>query len=142
MKVLVKQFIYSGVFIYSTISIADENCRYLERSKDNSMRYSYSQSFLQQCAEQGSMAAQLALAKHYLSTDENTGEAESWYHNAANQGNAEAQYQLGVMYLEGKGVMENADQALEWISIAASQQHPEAVKVYEYILYNEGPLEC
>jgi len=142
MNALIRQIIFSGVFIYSTVSIAEESCRYFEESKDNRLRNTNFQSSLQQCAEQGSMLAQLALAKHYLSTNENTEEAEDWYHKAAGQGNAEAQYQLGVMYLEGKGVMENSDKALEWISIAASQRHPEAVKVYEYILYNDGPLEC
>lgn len=142
MKALVKKFIFSGIFIYSTVSIAEENCRYFEKSIDRKMSYSYTPSSLQTCAEQGGLAAQLALAKHYLTAGENTGEAGNWYHNAANNGNAEAQYQLGVMYLEGISVMENADKALEWISIAASQRHPEAVKVYEYILYNDGPLEC
>ncbi|MBF4249294.1 sel1 repeat family protein, partial [Vibrio anguillarum] len=38
-------------------------------------------------------------------------------------GNADAQYQLGRLYFEGKGVMKNHDDALEWMQKAAQQKH-------------------
>ncbi len=40
---------------------------------------------------------------------------------AAEQGNAEAQYNLGLMYLEGLGVKQDNAEAYAWIRTAAAQ---------------------
>ena len=40
---------------------------------------------------------------------------------AADQGNAKAQYNLGVMYYIGKGVTQDFTRAYMWLHIAASQ---------------------
>jgi hypothetical protein len=37
-----------------------------------------------------------------------------WYQKAANQGYAKAQYNLGVMYANDKGVLKDAKQAVYW----------------------------
>ena len=42
------------------------------------------------------------------------------------EGNAEAQYNLGVLYLEGQGIKANVDQARAWFLKAANQNHVEA----------------
>ena len=39
----------------------------------------------------------------------------------AEQGNAEAQYELGVMYFEGQGVAEDFKEAAKWYQLAAEQ---------------------
>ncbi len=52
-------------------------------------------------------------------------EAAFWYREAAIRAVPEAQFQLGLMYLEGLGVTEDVDQALRWISRAAAQGHPQ-----------------
>ena len=44
-----------------------------------------------------------------------------WYKQAAEQGNAQAQYQLGWMYEKGEGIEKNIDKALEWYRKAATQ---------------------
>jgi TPR repeat protein len=44
----------------------------------------------------------------------------------AEQGNAEAQYNLGAMYGNGLGVRENNDEALKWERLAADQGHAKA----------------
>jgi hypothetical protein len=44
----------------------------------------------------------------------------------AYEGNAEAQYNLGVLYLEGHGVERNIEQAREWFMRAAEKSHVEA----------------
>ena len=41
-------------------------------------------------------------------------EAVTWYRKAANQGHAEAQGQLGVMYANGLGVTQNNVEAVAW----------------------------
>jgi TPR repeat protein len=44
-----------------------------------------------------------------------------WYQKAAAQENTGAQYNLGVMYTNGKGVSKDAKQAVYWYKKAAEQ---------------------
>ena len=53
-------------------------------------------------------------------------EAVSWYLGAANQGNASAQFNLGVMFHSGEGVPPNREQAEAWYRRAAEQGHANA----------------
>jgi len=53
-------------------------------------------------------------------------EAAKWYYKAGVGGHAEAQYSLGLMFLVGKGVVENREEALHWIKLAAAQGQAEA----------------
>ncbi len=45
-----------------------------------------------------------------------------WYRLAAEQGNANAQYSLGVMYANGEGVKRDYVLAYMWANLAASQK--------------------
>ena len=54
--------------------------------------------------------------------------AVKWHHKAAEQGHAEAQYNLGFCYEKGKGVKENYEKAEEWYRMAAAQGHEKAIK--------------
>jgi len=45
---------------------------------------------------------------------------------AANQGNADAQYQLGLCYFNGNGVRRNYTKAAVWFRMAAEQGHTHA----------------
>ena len=51
-----------------------------------------------------------------------------WYRKAADQGDAAAQYNLGVMYKNGRGVLEDYVQAHAWLNLAAAQGHEKAPK--------------
>ena len=53
-------------------------------------------------------------------------EAVNWYRKAAVQGDADAQYNLGVMYDTGEGVPENDVEAVNWYRKAAEQGHASA----------------
>jgi TPR repeat protein len=46
-------------------------------------------------------------------------EALKWYRLAAEQGHANAQYNLGFMYANGKGVLEDFAEALKWYRLSA-----------------------
>ena len=48
-------------------------------------------------------------------------EAVTWYRKAAEQGDAEAQYSLGVMYDTGEGVPQDDATAVRWYCLAAEQ---------------------
>ncbi len=47
--------------------------------------------------------------------------AIEWYTKAAEQGHRQAQYNLGLIYKEGKGVEQNFGKATKWFSAAARQ---------------------
>ena len=55
-------------------------------------------------------------------------EAVRWYRKAAEQGNANAQYNLGLMYEEGLGVAKDGAEAMRWFRKAAEQGYAKAKK--------------
>jgi TPR repeat protein len=57
---------------------------------------------------------------------EDKAEAGKWYRLAAEQGNADAQYNLGIMYDEGEGVPQDRAEAVKWLRLAAEQGHANA----------------
>ena len=53
-------------------------------------------------------------------------QAVRWYRSAAEQGEAKAQFNLGVMYAEGQGVPQDFREAMEWYYLAAMQGDADA----------------
>jgi len=53
-------------------------------------------------------------------------QSENWYNKAAEQGNADAQYNLGLMYYSGQGVTQDYKQAANWFIKAAGQGYADA----------------
>ena len=51
-----------------------------------------------------------------------------WYTKAAEQGDQKAQYYLGEMYQDGKGVKKNGNKALEWWEKSARQGYSPALE--------------
>jgi len=45
--------------------------------------------------------------------------ARQWYQKAANAGNTDAMYNLGLLYRDGQGVAQDYDKACEWFQKAA-----------------------
>ncbi|KAG0239181.1 hypothetical protein BGW41_007872 [Actinomortierella wolfii] len=52
--------------------------------------------------------------------------AFEWYTKSAEQGNADAQYNLGLMYKNGQGVEQNDVKAVEWFAKSANQGNADA----------------
>lgn len=50
-------------------------------------------------------------------------EAAKWLRLAADQRNAEAQHDLGNLYMDGKGVQQDYAEAAKWLRLAADQGH-------------------
>ena len=63
--------------------------------------------------------------------------AAGWYRRAADQGHAPAQFRLGVLYYEGRGVVRDAAAAAAWYEKAAAQGHL-AAKFNLGFLYQRG----
>ena len=49
-----------------------------------------------------------------------------WIRKAAELGDSEAQYKLGLMYLDGQGVKKDETEAVRWLRKAAEQGQPDA----------------
>ncbi len=84
-------------------------------------------------AEAGDPLAQLYLGLAYYNghgVEENDLVAFTWFWRAAEQGDAEGQYQLAYMYTYGFGIPEGEPdpegKAVEWFTRAAEQGHAEA----------------
>lgn len=84
----------------------------------------------QTAAVHGQVLAQLRLGFLFHSTNrrdvELLAKAHHYFLKAAEQGNAEAQCQLGLLYAQGLGVAQDFEQAAEWYQRAAEKMHPKA----------------
>ncbi|MEK8016414.1 MAG: sel1 repeat family protein, partial [Candidatus Parabeggiatoa sp.] len=59
-------------------------------------------------------------------------QAAQWFHQAAQQGYADAQYNLAVMYYYSENASEETRQeAIKWLRQAAKQGHPKAQAALE-----------
>jgi TPR repeat protein len=68
--------------------------------------------------------------------------AVKWYTLAAEQGDAFAQNNLGLMYDNGRGVPQDYALAVKWYTLAAEQGHAIAQKNLGVMYYNgEGVLQ-
>jgi hypothetical protein len=80
---------------------------------------------LKPMAEQGDASAQYLLAETYFGGHGGTMmEALKWMSAAADQGYAQAQARLGLIYGTGKGVATNYEEAYRWFSLAAARADP------------------
>lgn len=73
-----------------------------------------------QRANNGDIQAQTYLADYYRGKQDYA-KAFEWYTKSANQGNAAAQNNLGVMYRNGHGVRQDYAKAVEWYTKSANQ---------------------
>ena len=89
-------------------------------------------------ANRGDAAAQCWVGSVYRHW-ENHNEAIKWYRKAADQGNANGQFILGLMYANGEGVPEkNIEKATKWYRLAADQGYKAATENLQALL-DENP---
>ena len=76
-------------------------------------------------ADQGDVRAQSMVGLvHYLGrggVPQDLDEAAKWFRLAGDQGDATAQFYLGLMYAEGRGVPQNYAEAARWYRLAAER---------------------
>lgn len=77
------------------------------------------------------------MGKYNSGSLEDDAEAVRWFRMAAEQGHAGAQFNLGLMYAEGRSVPEDHAAAVDWYRMAAEQGHAEA-QTNLGIMYAEG----
>lgn len=74
---------------------------------------------------------------HGLGVPQNLGYAFSQFSEAANKGDADGQFHVGLMLSRGEGVTRNMEMACSWLRKAALQGHDQA-RISLGILYAEG----
>jgi TPR repeat protein len=57
--------------------------------------------------------------------------ALSWFRKAADQGIAEAQYNLGLAYFKGDGIAADGERAYYWWTLSANRGYQGAIKYRE-----------
>lgn len=80
---------------------------------------------LRKQAEGGDPDAQVALATMHAKAGDHA-EAARWYREAAEQGQAEAQYQVASLCLDGRGVPRDLETGLAWARKSAEQGYAQA----------------
>ena len=84
-------------------------------------------------AEQGYARAQYNVALLYLygkrGFEKDTAKGIYWYHQAAQNGNNHAAYDLGVCYYYGQGVEQDYTKAFEFLNQAAKNGHIRAMQL-------------
>jgi len=61
-------------------------------------------------------------------------EASTWYRKAADQGHAAAQFNLGLLYANGRGVDQDLVQAHMWLNLAAAGSEAAAQRERDLML--------
>ena len=60
--------------------------------------------------------------------------ASKWYKKSASKGHVEAQFDLGMLYYEGKGVLQNYEEAFKWIKMASEAGFQKAFGILAQML--------
>ena len=72
---------------------------------------------------------------------QNYKEAAKWSQLAAEQGDVDAQYNLGLMYANGQGVSQDHKEAIKWHKLAAEQGNALAQGELDVLLSKKGLWE-
>ena len=114
-RIALKNSMKKSAFLSCSIFIAW--CNPLHAQQDN---------FQLLAAYEGNPEAQFQLALTYSKQATNFKLAAYWYKQAARQGMADAQYNLGHFYLQGLGVKQSTNETIKWWQQAAHQNYAPA----------------
>ncbi len=76
-----------------------------------------------------------------MSLEQDHAEIIKWYHEAAHQGQAETQNNLGLMYAKGWGVQQDFAEAYKWFSLSASKGVQKASKARQILASQMTPQQ-
>jgi len=111
-----------------------------ERSEQTERQASQDLTLLKR-AESGDPKAQRELADHYYEDMKIPSAAASWYRQAANQGDSQAQVALGYMLLDGVGVPTDRSEGVKWLQRAAQSGHSQAQVDLGWMYYRGDSVE-
>ena len=96
--------------------------------------------FFKIAAQLGHMLGQMAVGSYYYALND-CYEAIKWISMAAELGNAEALFNMGVFYMEGMGCDQDMELCAKYFQRAARRRHPEAQYAYADLLSNGWGVE-
>ena len=112
----------------------------------DSGKFRLAETLLRPQAERGQIEAQVTLAKMLESGKDigkNELEAKYWYRQAAENGDAEAQFCYSIMLAEEDELTDVTEtESGYWLRQAADQDHPQAKLVYETMLNEDYQIGC
>ena len=73
------------------------------------------------------------ILENFYNNDPDLKQAFFWYKKSADQGNTNAQFQLGNCYYEGHGTQRNQKEAIFWFKESSDRGHQESKKILELI---------
>ena len=82
-------------------------------------------------ANQGDVTAQFIIARTYYYNVKDYKKAIEWYEKSANQGNTKAQFNLGIMYANGQGVIQDKKRAKEYFRKACDGGYQKGCDEYK-----------
>ena len=91
-------------------------------------------------AQLGHVLGQMAVGSYYYALND-CDEAIKWIGMAAELGNAEALFNMGVFYMEGMGCDQDMELSAKYFHRAARRRHPEAQFAYADLLSNGWGVE-
>ena len=94
----------------------------------------------QQATAEDEAREQLGLYEDGRGVPQSSEDAATWYRRAADQGDAEAQWSLGMLWEAGPGMTHDLEEAKEWYRKAAEQDHEMALCRLG-VIYEEGQQE-
>jgi len=130
---LVFRSLFFGAFIgFSIASLGDYDVGVAEYQKKN-----FSRAFVEfeKASWENDARAQTALALMYKygeGTKINLGQAYQWNLKAAQLGHSPAQYNVGIMLLDGVGVEKNKEKGRDFIALAAEQGFARAIEKIQF----------
>jgi len=119
---IISLMLLKGCFLGNVVLATSAHAENYQLASLNAARTSMIERSLLDTANAGDASAQLALAKIYESRN-NKSELVEWYRKSALNGNAEAQFQLGLLYIDGELIEADQDAGLFWVGQAAAQGH-------------------
>jgi len=131
----------AGALLHSSYPLASANCAKPNAHSNSNLEQEIELNRLYQCAKSGNPDSQLILGRLLVQAEADSA-ASKWYQRAAKQGLAQAQFELAILYLDGKGVQENTSLALDWLDRAAKQGHQQAKFVFDYVLNADFSIGC
>lgn len=130
-----EEAIKSYELIFDKLELADKEF------EQSSKLYAQAKAGIIELAETGNAKALKLLGDYYFGAlggeTQDYAKALEYYTMAADQNNADAQAQLGLMYQDGLGVEVNYEQAMEWNNRAAQQGNAQGQAQIGY-LYHMG----
>lgn len=107
--------------------LANPETGFLENAQEPSSdeKYDMPTDQLIRRAKLGDVDSQLIVGERYYFGEDGVTqdyqEAGKWFRRAADQGNADAQYNLAVLYEKGHGVEQSNENAVKWCKLSAEQ---------------------